>query len=82
MEPKRRPNHDLFESFRDAKTGKWSKPSSFSFSINSDLNEDSPYLSPDEKSLFFASNGHGSVGGYDIYVTTFDSTNQKWLGAN
>ncbi|MEP1096921.1 MAG: OmpA family protein [Cyclobacteriaceae bacterium] len=76
---RKRQNLDLFESFRDAETGKWSKPTSFAFTINSDLNEDSPYLSPDEKSLYFASNGHGSIGGYDIFVTTFDSTNQKWL---
>lgn len=75
---KKKPNLDLFESYRDAKTGKWSKPSTFTFMINSDLNEDSPYLSPDEKSLFFASNGHGSIGGYDIYVTTFDEEEQNW----
>ncbi|MEQ9403407.1 MAG: OmpA family protein [Cyclobacteriaceae bacterium] len=75
---KRRENLDLFESFRDVKTGRWSKPSPFAFSINSDLNEDSPYLSPDEKTLYFASNGHGSVGGYDIYMTTFDEDNQSW----
>jgi len=75
---KKRQNLDLFESFRDAKTGKWSKPTSFAFTINSELSEDSPYLSPDEKSLYFASNGHGSIGGYDIFVTTFDSVNQKW----
>lgn len=75
---KKRPNLDLFESYRDAKTGKWSKPRTFTFQINSELNEDSPYLSPDEKSLFFASNGHGSIGGYDIYVTTFDEEKQTW----
>lgn len=75
---RKRENLDLFESFRDVKTGKWSKPTSFAFSINSDLNEDSPYLSPDEKSLYFASKGHGSIGGYDVFVTTFDSTKQEW----
>lgn len=76
---KRDVNLDLFESFRDPKTGKWSKPKMFSFTINSELNEDSPYLSPDEKSLYFASNGHGSIGGYDIYVSTFDEESQSWL---
>lgn len=75
---KRKPNLDLFESYRDAKSGKWSKPTTFTFKINSDLNEDSPYLSPDEKTLFFASNGHGSIGGYDIYFTTFEEKTQTW----
>ena len=79
MGTKRRKNLDLFESFRNAETGKWSKPQLFAYSINSELNEDSPYLSPDEKSLYFSSDGHESIGGYDVFVSHFDSVNQVWL---
>ncbi|MBV6644120.1 MAG: OmpA family protein [Cyclobacteriaceae bacterium] len=69
---------DLFQSFRDHKTGKWSKPAPFADIINSELDEDSPYLSHDEKTLYFSSQGHGSIGGYDVYKTEFDSVTLTW----
>lgn len=75
---KKKPNHDLFQSFKDPETGNWSKPALFATTINSDFNEDSPYLSPDEKTLYFASDGHETMGGYDIFKSEFDSTTLTW----
>lgn len=75
---KKKENLDLFQSFRNHETGKWTKPALFTTNINSDLNEDSPYLSPDEKTLYFASDGHHSLGGYDIFKSTFDSATLTW----
>lgn len=75
---KKEPNLDLLESFKDPNTGDWSKPAPFTYVINSEFNEDSPYLTPDEQTLYFASDGHGSMGGYDIFMTTFDETSQTW----
>lgn len=69
---------DIYESFRDPVNGKWSKPAPFSTSINSDYNEDSPYLSPDEKTLYFSSNRPGGIGGYDIYVSYYDPSSFSW----
>ncbi|MFT7234102.1 MAG: hypothetical protein ACI8TA_003331, partial [Cyclobacteriaceae bacterium] len=40
---------DLFESFKDLNSGKWSKPTALSEKINSIWDEESPYLSPDEQ---------------------------------
>jgi OOP family OmpA-OmpF porin len=37
--------------------------------INSDMEESSPYLAPDNKTLYFASKGHNGFGGYDIFVS-------------
>lgn len=37
--------------------------------INSADEESSPYLSCDNKTLYFASKGHNGMGGYDIFVT-------------
>jgi hypothetical protein len=37
--------------------------------INSNLEESSPYLAADNKTLYFASKGHSGFGGYDIFVT-------------
>lgn len=75
---KKDPNHDLFQSFRDPETGEWSKPALFATTINSEYNEDSPYLSPDERTLYFASDGHETMGGYDIFKSELDTTTLRW----
>jgi len=45
--------------------------------INTPFNEDTPLLTPDGKSLFFASEGHNSMGGYDIYKSHL--VEESWL---
>lgn len=69
---------DLFETFKDANTGKWTKPVPMSDFINSDRDEESPYLSPDEKTLYFSSKRSGGVGGYDVYISKFDDNTKAW----
>ena len=53
--------------------GSWSEPVNM-VNLNTALNEDAPYLSNDGKELFFASQGHSSVGGYDIFKSTKDES--------
>lgn len=36
--------------------------------INTPLDEKSPYVLPDEKLIFFSSNGHPSWGGFDVFM--------------
>jgi len=47
--------------------GTWGKVSLLGPEINTELNEESPFLSHDGQTLFFASEGHESMGGYDIF---------------
>ena len=68
----------LYESYRDAEKGKWSKPVSFAMEIDTEWNEDSPYLSLDESKLYFSSDKDGGMGGFDIYVTTLNPETSKW----
>ncbi len=56
--------------------GSWSDPENLGFTINSALNEDSPWLSDDGKTLYFASESHNTMGGYDIFKSEFK--NQMW----
>ncbi len=56
---------DLYYALQQS-DGSWSEPINMT-SLNTELNEDAPYLSNDGKTLFFASQGHTSVGGYDIF---------------
>lgn len=47
--------------------------------INSDLEESSPYLAGDGKTLYFASKGHHGYGGFDVYRSTrLDETWTNW----
>ncbi len=58
---------DLYISFWNGKTA--TEPINMGSIINSDLEESSPYLGCDGKTLFFASKGHNGYGGYDIFMT-------------
>lgn len=75
---KKKPNLDLLQTYKDPSSGNWSKPAPFTTVINSEYNEDSPYLSPDEKTLYFSSDGHSSMGGYDIFKSEYDAATQTW----
>lgn len=58
--------------------GKWGMPSNMGESINTSLNENYPYLVDEGKTLYFASEGHKSIGGYDVFKSTFDEETQTW----
>jgi len=54
----------------------WSEPVNLGSDVNSPFDEAGMFLAPDGKTLFFCSNGSKSMGGYDVFKTTFD--NGKW----
>jgi Tfp pilus assembly protein PilF len=60
------------------KTGKteWGKPVNLGAVINTPYDEAGMFLAPDGKTLFFCSNGPGSMGSYDIFKTVYE--NGKW----
>jgi outer membrane protein OmpA-like peptidoglycan-associated protein/tetratricopeptide (TPR) repeat protein len=63
------------------KTGEgiWSKPESLSSAINTDEDEDAPYITADGKTMYFSSRGHTSMGGYDIFKSMLDTVTGKWM---
>ncbi|MFP4059231.1 MAG: hypothetical protein ACLFUC_01960 [Bacteroidales bacterium] len=66
---------DIFRSTRE-QNGEWSKPENLGENINTDLNEATPFISEDGKTLFFSSEGHQNMGGYDIFFSKFE--NGQW----
>lgn len=55
-------------------TGDWSLSRNVGPILNSPFDEDGVFMHPDGKTLYFSSNGHKSMGGYDInYSTLTDS---------
>lgn len=69
---------DLYVSRKDG-AGQWSEPKNLGTTINTIGFEISPFLSPDGKRIYFASNGHRGLGGSDIlYADRLDDTWTKW----
>lgn len=56
--------------------GSWSAPENLGSPINTEYDEDAPFLSDDEKTLYFASNGHPGFGNFDIYKSEWNGT--RW----
>lgn len=59
---------NIYISFKN-KGGNWSTPQNLGEAINTLGKETSPFLSSDEKTLYFASTGHGGFGGSDLYAS-------------
>ncbi len=79
-------NHILFSnngkiSVSTHQLNEWSTPTLLSDHVNSPLNNNYPFLCSDGVTLYFASMGHGALGGYDIFVTRYDADNNNYLQA-
>lgn len=59
---------DLYVSQLQA-DGKWSMPENLGPVVNSMGDENSPFIHPDGKTLYFSSNGHPGMGRMDLFVT-------------
>ncbi|MBN2742328.1 MAG: PD40 domain-containing protein [Marinilabiliaceae bacterium] len=53
--------------------GTWSKAQNLGPEINTPYDEETPVLHSDGKRLYFASNGHNSMGGFDIFVSQLNN---------
>jgi hypothetical protein len=58
---------DLYYSTRTT-DGSWTKPKSMGVVVNTPGSEISPFLSRTKDKLYFSSNGHEGVGGFDLFV--------------
>ncbi len=56
----------------------WSAPQKLPNTINTKYDEAFPFLSEDGITLYYSSKGHNSMGGYDIFKTTWDVKNNVW----
>ncbi len=55
--------------------GDWGPAVNLGPEINTELNEDRPFLINNGKTLFFSSQGHVSIGGYDLFRSELQSNN-------
>lgn len=60
---------DIYTATWDEKKQEYINAQPLPENINSKYDEDGIYLHPDNKTLYFSSKGHNSMGGYDIFRT-------------
>lgn len=68
---------DIF-MVKKSEDGIWSNFLDVGPFINSDFDEDYPYLHPNGRELYFSSKGHGGLGGYDIFKSQLDTITGLW----
>jgi hypothetical protein len=59
---------DIYVS-KKLETGEWGPAVNLGTNINTPYNDDAPFIHPDGITLFFSSEGHNSIGGYDIFYS-------------
>lgn len=68
-------------SCQKSPNGNWAEAKNLGSNINTRHDEDFPNISPDGKTLYFSSKGHASMGGYDIFKSTYDEITHTFSNA-
>lgn len=66
---------DIYFCDKDMK-GQWGLAQNIGPSLNTKYGEEGVFIHPDGKTVYFSSKGHKTMGGYDIFKSTFE--NGKW----
>jgi outer membrane protein OmpA-like peptidoglycan-associated protein/tetratricopeptide (TPR) repeat protein len=69
--------HDIFKSTLNAK-GEWEQPENLGAIINTVYDERTVFIHPDGKTLYFSSQGHNSMGGYDLFKSVYNDSSKHW----
>jgi outer membrane protein OmpA-like peptidoglycan-associated protein len=70
---------DIYFS-RRLPNGDWGLPINMGPKINTPYDEEGPFIHPDNRTLFFSSKGHNSMGGFDVFISIKDD-NGNWSQA-
>jgi outer membrane protein OmpA-like peptidoglycan-associated protein len=70
-------NRDLYMSEKDQKMGNGEKLLIWVLQSTLNYDEDAPFIHPDGVTLFYSSNGHNTMGGFDIFYSTLIGRNRK-----
>ncbi len=68
-------DRDIYYSDKDVK-GEWGPSVNIGSALNTKYGEEGVFIHPDGKTIYFSSKGYGSMGGYDVFKSTFE--NGKW----
>ena len=57
----------------------WTEAKVLTLASDSLENDNYPFVLPDGVTIYYASTGNGSIGGYDLFVTRYNSNNDTYL---
>ena len=75
----RQPDGKLSILSRNKMQGEWGKGSLLPGSINDSINANYPYVLTDGATIYYAADGENSMGGYDIFVTRYNTNTNTYL---
>lgn len=64
---------DIYKS-EMMENGEWGAAVNLGATINTSYDEESPFIHPDNKTLYFSSQGHNSMGGFDIFKARLEDS--------
>ncbi len=68
---------DIYVSERN-NTGGWKRPRNLGPVINTEYDEEGPFICCENKTLYFSSSGGRGMGGFDIYKSDYDTSSDTW----
>ena len=68
---------DIYRATKDTK-GNWSNIKNLGPKINSDQDDDGPFIDYDLVTLYFSSKGRKGMGGFDVFKVTYDPNKNEW----
>ncbi|HEX5172380.1 MAG TPA: OmpA family protein [Cyclobacteriaceae bacterium] len=68
---------DIYKATLDSK-GTWSNVKNLGPIINTEYDEDGPFIDSEGTNLYFSSRGHKGMGGHDIFRSAFDAQTNEW----
>ncbi len=63
---------------RKLPTGEWSAAQNIGDVINTPYDEDAVFITPDGKTMYFSSEGHNSMGGFDVFSSELNEDTNEW----
>ena len=68
---------DIYYSIKD-RNGEWARSKNLGPKINTEYDDDAPFIDYDGKTLYFSTQGRKGMGGYDIFKSHYDSAAAEW----
>ena len=66
-------NHDMYVTTWNEEEQDWGEAKNLGPTVNTKYNEEAVLIHPDGKTLYFSSQGHKTMGGYDIFKSTLQA---------
>jgi outer membrane protein OmpA-like peptidoglycan-associated protein len=68
---------DIYKATKDNK-GNWSNVKNLGPKINTEFDDDAPFIDYDGVTLYFSTKGRKGMGGYDVFKSTYNPNKNEW----